>query len=235
MEFLIMEFSPAVLEKFPGLRVAEGIVTSVAISGDDPGLEAFKVKVARTIASKYSLDTVKDDPKFRAYRDFFWSVGVDPTKTRPASEALVRRLLSGGKLPKINTAVDAYNLASAASGVPIAAFDADKLEGGLTMRFATDGETFQGIGMNEPIALKPNQVILTDEKKILAVYPYRDSDQTKVTLGTKNIHIVSCGVPHIGEKKVLEAYGLCASYLKEYTGGTSPEPSLSPPEPKLSP
>lgn len=223
-----MKFSPAVLDKFTGIRVAEGVVTSVTIAIDNPGLEAFKSEVARRIASRYSLDTVKDDPKFRAYRDFFWSVGVDPTKTRPASEALVRRLLSGGKLPKINTAVDAYNLASAMSGVPIAAFDADRLEGGLTMRFADEGETFLGIGMKEPAVLKPNQVVLTDEKRIIAVYPYRDSDDTKVTPDTKNIHLVSCGVPHVGEKKVLEAYGLCASYLMEFTGGMSPEPKLSP-------
>lgn len=219
-----MEFSPAVLEKFPGIIVAEGKISSVAIAGDNPGLEALKVEVARSIASRYTLEKVKDDPVFRAYRDFFWSVGIDPTKTRPASEALVRRLLSGGKLPKINTAVDAYNLASATSGVPIAAFDADMLDGSLTMRFAVEGETFRGIGMKEPVSLKPNQVILTDSKKIIAVYPYRDSDDTKVTMGTKNVHIVSCGVPRIDKNKVLEAYGLCARYLKEYAGGSPSDP-----------
>jgi len=192
-----MEFTAAVLEKFPGICVVEGDIKSVSIAGESPGLEALKVEAARSIGSQYTLEKVKDDPVFRAYRDFFWSVGIDPTKTRPASEALVRRLLSGGKLPKINTAVDAYNLASATSGVPIAAFDADKLDGGLTMRFAAEGETFRGIGMKETIGLKLNQVILTDSTKIIAIYPYRDSDDTKVTMDTKNIRIVSCGSsPH---------------------------------------
>jgi DNA/RNA-binding domain of Phe-tRNA-synthetase-like protein len=219
-----MEFNLDVLEKFPGIGVVEGEITSVAIASGDPGLEALKLETARIIGSQYTLDKVKDDPVFRAYRDFFWSVGIDPTKTRPASEALVRRLLSGGRLPKVNTAVDAYNLASALSGVPIAAFDADKLEGGLTMRFAVEGETFLGIGMKEPVNLKPNQVVLTDPKKIVAIYPYRDSDDTKVTMGTKNIHIVSCGVPRIDKNRVFEAYGLCANYLKEYAGGTPSAP-----------
>ncbi len=226
MEFTFMEFSVAVLEKFPGICVAEGDIKSVNITAESSGLDALKVDVARSVGSRYTLEKVKDDPVFRAYRDFFWSVGIDPTKTRPASEALVRRLLSGGKLPKINTAVDAYNLASALSGVPIAAFDADKLDDSLAMRFAAEGETFRGIGMKETIALKPNQVILTDSKKIIAIYPYRDSDDTKVTMDTKNIHIVSCGVPRIDKNKVLEAYGLCAGYLKEYAGGlpTVPKP-----------
>ncbi|HTY91796.1 MAG TPA: phenylalanine--tRNA ligase beta subunit-related protein [Methanocella sp.] len=219
-----MEFSATVLEKFPGICVTEGDIMAAAVAGESPGLEALRLETARDIASRYTLEKVKYDPVFRAYRDFFWSVGVDPTKTRPASEALVRRLLSGGELPRINTAVDAYNLASAASGVPIAAFDADKLGGGLTMRFAVDGETFHGIGMKEPIGLKANQVLLTDSEKIIAVYPYRDSDDTKVTMGTKNIHIVSCGVPRIDKSLVLEAYGLCARYLVEFTGGSPSEP-----------
>ncbi len=223
-----MNFSREALGRFPGICVAEGDIRGVDIQRDSPGLDVLKAEVARVIKSRYSLESVKDDPGFRAYRDFFWSVGIDPTKTRPASEALVRRLISGGRLPSINAAVDAYNLASAESGVPIAAFDADALEGGLTMRFALEGEMFAGIGMKEPIALKPNQVILTDAKKIVAIYPYRDSDGTKTTTATKNIRIVSCGVPGISKNRILEAYGKCAQYLKEYAGGVPSEPRLFP-------
>jgi DNA/RNA-binding domain of Phe-tRNA-synthetase-like protein len=223
-----MEFSHEVLEKFPGICVAEGDVKSLRIRREDTGMDAFKAKVADEIRSRYTLENVKDDPMFRAYRDFFWSVGVDPTKTRPASEALVRRLLAGGKLPVINTAVDAYNLASALSSVPIAAFDADKLAGGLTMRFAREGESFLGIGMKESILLKPNQVLLTDTKNIIAVYPYRDSDDTKVTEETISIHIVSCGVPGIDKSKVLQAYDLCTRFLHEYASGVTVQPSIYP-------
>ncbi len=140
----------------------------------------------------------------------------------------MRRILANKQLPTINTAVDAYNLASALSGVPIAAFDADMLECGLTMRFAMDGESFQGIGMKEPILLKRNQVVLTDSKNIIASYPYRDSDATKVTMVTKNMHIVSCGVPGIRRETVVEAYGICARSLLSYLGGEVKDPLISP-------
>ncbi len=223
-----MEFSREVLEKFPGICVAEGDVKSVAIANDNPGLDVLRSEVAGEIKSRYTIENVKDDSTFRAYRDFFWSVGIDPTKTRPASEALVRRLLSGGKLPKINTAVDAYNMASAVSGVPIAAFDADKITNKLTMRFATEGESFFGIGMKEPVMLKPNQVVIDDCGHIIAVYPYRDSDDTKVTAETGNIHLVACGVPKIDKNKVLGAYATCTRYLSDYAGGAPSEPMLYP-------
>ncbi len=58
------------------------------------------------------LEGLKDEPIFRTYRDFFWTMGVDPTKVRPAAEALIRRILVGRSMPRINTVVDAYNLAS---------------------------------------------------------------------------------------------------------------------------
>jgi DNA/RNA-binding domain of Phe-tRNA-synthetase-like protein len=214
-----MEFSQEVLTAFPGICVAEGDIRSVHIGEEHPGLEALKQDIIREIKSRYTLEHIRNEPLFRAYRDFFWSVGVDPTKTRPASEALVRRMLSGGRLPRINTAVDAYNLASAVTGIPIAAFDADTLTGGLTMQFARDGEPFLGIGMEKTVVLKKNQIILTDSEQVIAIYPYRDSDSTKVIPATRNIHIVTCGVPGIDRNKVVEAYDVCAGYLEEYTGG----------------
>lgn len=223
-----MKFSREVLEKFPGICVAEGEVGSLDIKQADPALESYKAEVASIIKSRFTLENVKSDPGYRAYRDFFWSVGIDPTKTRPASEALVRRMLAGNQLPNINTAVDAYNLASAMSGVPIAAFDADGLDGELAMRFAVEGETFLGIGMKTPISLTINQVVITDASKLIAVYPYRDSDDTKVTMGTKKMHIVSCGVPGISTEKVVEAYGTCVSYLRSFVGGEISKPSVSP-------
>jgi DNA/RNA-binding domain of Phe-tRNA-synthetase-like protein len=217
-----------ILDRFPGLCVAEGVIDGLDIKETSPDLEAFKPEAYARIRSTYTIENVKDDPGYRAYRDFFWRVGIDPTKTRPASEALVRRVLAGKPLPTINTAVDAYNLASALSGVPIAAFDADRLHGDLTMRMAREGEPFQGIGMKEPITLKPNQVVICDEEQVIAVYPYRDSDDTKVTPDTKRMHVISCGVPGISDDKIIKAYEMAADFLEKYSGGIPGKPLLSP-------
>jgi DNA/RNA-binding domain of Phe-tRNA-synthetase-like protein len=223
-----MEFAHAIVQAFPGICVAEGDVRSVIIQSESLSLEQRKREVIQELQSRNTLETVKNDPIFRAYRDFFWRVGVDPTKTRPASEALVRRALSKREFPQINTAVDAYNLASARSGIPIAAFDADILQGGLVMCFAQDGDRFWGIGMEKPIMLRKNQVILTDEQDIVAIYPYRDAHKTRVTMDTQNIHLVTCGVPGIDREQVGNVYENCVRYLEEFTGGLSSEATFSP-------
>ena len=214
-----MEIHADILAAFPGLSIVEGDIGSLFIEERNPGLETLKDDVVTTIREQYTLEQVKDEPLFRAYRDFFWSVGIDPTKIRPASEALVRRILAGKTLPMINTAVDAYNLASIRTGVPIGAFDAGILNGDLTMRFAHEGEEFIGIGMQKPLILHKNQVILTDEEKVIAVYPYRDSDATRITHATTTIHIVACGVPKVERETVIAAYELSIGYLRKYASG----------------
>ncbi|MDD1723779.1 MAG: hypothetical protein LUQ07_01470 [Methanospirillum sp.] len=222
-----MEIHDDILTSFPGLSVAEGDIGPLAIEEKNPRLEILKSEIITAIRERYTLEQVKNEPLFRAYRDFFWSVGIDPTKTRPASEALVRRILAGKMLPSINTAVDAYNLASIRTGVPIGAFDAGLLQGNLTMRFAQDGEEFLGIGMQKPHILHKNQVILTDEREIIAVYPYRDSDSTKITGATKTIHIVACGVPNVTRETVVTAYELSTGYLKEYASSIQNQDELN--------
>jgi len=211
-----MKMHNDILAAFPGLSVAEGKVGPLSIQEKSPRLEALRDEIVCSVREQYTLERIKDEPLFRAYRDFFWRVGVDPTRTRPASEALVRRILAGKMLPAINTAVDAYNLASIRTGIPIAAFDADTLAGELAMRFAEEGEAFLGIGMTAPVLLHKNQVILTDDDAIVAVYPYRDSDATKITLATETVHIVACGVPKVERERVHSAYELAGAYLQEY-------------------
>ncbi len=194
-------------------------VDGVKIQKISKKLEEFKLEVIKQINQEFDLETIKDHSTFRAYRDFFWTIKIDPTKTRPASEALTRRILAGKPLPCINTLVDAYNLASITTQIPLATFDSDKLEGELYMRFAKKGEKILGIGMKKPMELSGGEIVVSDEKKLVAVYPYRDSDETKVTENTKNVIIVSCGVPKITKKTLQKASNTVVDYVTRFCGG----------------
>ena len=104
----------------------------------------------------------------------------------------------------MNTLVDSYNLASADSCIAIAAFDAGVIRRtSLRMRTATTGESFFGIGMESPISLTGVEVVIEDRSvnKLIAVYPYRDSDDSKVTEKTENVLFMMCGVPRISNEE----------------------------------
>jgi len=208
--------------RFPDLTAYILQVKDVKIQKRDAALEKFKVEVMRQVREEYDLDSVKDQSIFRAYRDFFWRVGIDPTKNRPAAEALIRRILGGKALPCINTLVDAYNLASIKSRIALATFDADKLEGDLLMRFAEEGEQFLGIGMEKPLVLKGGEIVVSDDEKLVAVYPYRDADNTKVTEETENVTIVVCGAPGINEETLENASQVALEYIMRFCDGENP-------------
>lgn len=204
---------------FPDLTVLTLHINGVNIQKKIPELEKFKVEVTRQVINQYTLETVKNHPTFRAYRDFFWSIKIDPTKIRPAAEALIRRILAGKKLPCINTLVDAYNLASITGRIALATFDADRLHGDLLMRFAEEDEQFVGIGMQKPLVLKGGEILVSDEKKLVAIYPYRDADNTKVTEKTENIMMLVCGVPGIPKQDLENASQLALNNITRFCDG----------------
>jgi len=109
----MIRIDPLLKQEFEGLEVQAWRVDGVKVLERDERLEQLKRRVEAEIRGRLTLEQVKDHPVFRAYRDFYWRLGIDPTKDRPAGEALVRRILSGRPLPTINSAVDCYTLASA--------------------------------------------------------------------------------------------------------------------------
>ena len=134
-----------VIKRFPEIRICVREVKDVVISEADSRLEDFKEQVFDDVRSKFTLEGLKDESVFRVYRDFFWRNRTDPTKVRPAAEALIRRVLNGRPLPCVNTVVDTYNLASMTTCIALAAFDIDRLNGQLIIRLADNGESFLGI------------------------------------------------------------------------------------------
>jgi len=213
-----LEIQKELADAFPGLGVLEMRMEGMTIRKTDPALEEFKKEVQERIRrASPSLAEVKDLQVFRAYRDFFWRVGVDPTKTRPAGEALIRRILAGGSIPTINTFVDSYNLASAETHVAIAAFDLARVDASsLLMRRAAPGESFLGIGMPSPVLLKGVEIVIEDlsSPNLIAVYPYRDSNDTKVTEETRDVLVMMCGVPGLESSALERAQAVCKEYVE---------------------
>lgn len=76
-----------------------------------------------------TTETLKEIPSIAATRRVYRACGKDPSRYRPAAEALIRRMLKGKELYQIDTLVDLINVASIAYGYSIGGFDADKFVG----------------------------------------------------------------------------------------------------------
>jgi DNA/RNA-binding domain of Phe-tRNA-synthetase-like protein len=218
---MMLKIDPSLTTRFPDLQAHVNEVYGMHIQKRSPELEIFKKEVIKHVNEKYDLESLKDLPVFRFYRDFFWKIGVDPTKTRPAAEALIRRILGGGSIPTINTLVDSYNLASIETEIALAAFDAGKVKGELFMRSSKLGERFEGIGMDKPMAFQGGEIVVSDSEKLIAVYPHRDAEDTKVTEATKDIILMICGVPGIQDETLLKAGKTALEYITRFCEGAT--------------
>lgn len=85
------------------------------------------------------------EPHLAATRSMYRKLGIDPTRIRPSSEALLRRIKKGEGLPRINTLVDICNWCSAEFQLPYGVYDRDTLNGTIHLRVGRNGEQYPGI------------------------------------------------------------------------------------------
>jgi len=205
--------------RFPNLQVCVGTVHGVSVERGNVKIEALRRSVTDEVRGRFQLEALKNQPTVRAYRDLFWSLGIDPTKTRPSGEALLRRVLHGDEIPRISTVVDAYNLASLKTMIPLSGLDLDLISPPLTVRFSKTNEEFHGIGMTTPIKLTERMLVLADTARIVCIYPHRDADATKITAETKDALVVGYGAPGVGQSQLKEAVETVLNFITQTSGG----------------
>jgi len=132
-----------------------GVVQCGALAVDDvtvadaPALADEMAARAKQLRRLYRDLSPADIPVLGEARRLYRAAGVDPTRTRPSSEALLRRALREQSLPRVNGAVDAINLASLCFLLPIGLYDCDRVRGDVELRRGRAGEGYPGIRKGE--------------------------------------------------------------------------------------
>ena len=167
-----------------------------------------------------TTESLKDLPSIAATRRVYKACGKDPSRYRPASEQLIRRMLQGKELYQIDTLVDLINLASIAYGYSIGGFDADKFVGDtLTLGVGREGEPYEGIGRGMlNIAGLP---VYRDAEGGVGT-PTSDHERTKMTLSTTHLVVLINGYDG-NEQRVADNARFIQDLLCKYAksdGGT---------------
>lgn len=164
---------------------------------------------------------VLESPQITATRAGYKALGKDPARYRGSAEALLRRVIAGKGLPQINAVVDAINLVSVESRLPVGLYDLEHVQGEIVFRAGRAGETYKGIGKYDlnleglPVfcdALGPHGS------------PTSDSERTMVTSGTKQVLAI---IISFGGKEGLERWNTRMSELfREYASGQDVEVAI---------
>lgn len=160
-----------------------------------------------------TTESLKNMSGIAATRRIYRTCGKDPSRYRPASEALIRRMLQGKQLYQIDTLVDLVNLASIAYGYSIGGFDADKFQGDtLTLGVGKAGEPYEGIGRG--MINIEGLPVYRDEKGGVGT-PTSDNERTKMELSTTHLVVLINGYDG-NEEQVRNNAEYIQDLLKKY-------------------
>jgi DNA/RNA-binding domain of Phe-tRNA-synthetase-like protein len=145
-----------------------------------PALDRLLADVEARVRSQPPADAV-------AVRTMYKRLRLDPTKTRPSNEALLRRLLKGSPLPRINAMVDVINWCSVEFQLPYGLYDSSRIDGSVTMRLGRDAEEYAGI--RKDVVHVAGRIAVADDQGPFG-NPTSDSARTMVTTATTDALVV---------------------------------------------
>lgn len=164
------------------LGVLSGSGLAVA-PADEPIQQALAAAEADA-RTRYPVGAMGAIPAIKAVRQIFSALGIDPTRTRPSSEALLRRAVQGKGLPLVNNVVDVVNLCSLRALLPVGLYDRQAIRGEIRLELGGPGAAYQGLGKDE-VGLKGRLALHDDAGPFGA--PTSDSFRTRVHAGTTEI------------------------------------------------
>jgi DNA/RNA-binding domain of Phe-tRNA-synthetase-like protein len=150
-----------------------------------------------------------------AVRTMYKRVGLDPTKTRPSSEALLRRVRKGDTLPRINSMVDICNWCSLEFQLPYGLYDAEKIVGDVELRIGRVGEAYAGIRKDDVHV--EGRMTLADGLGPFG-NPTSDSARTMVTTATRRGLLVIFAPIEVDASRLTQVLDATSARMTAFTG-----------------
>jgi DNA/RNA-binding domain of Phe-tRNA-synthetase-like protein len=204
-----------VMARAPTLRLGLLTMRGLTIRAKDDALWNAIERACAAFAARCTTNTIATDARATAVRRLFKAIGADPTRYRPSSEALARRVTQGKGLYQINTAVDVNNWCSLESRLPFGIYDAQHVGHDVVLRIGRADEAYEGIGRSH-MSLA-NKLVLSDEHGAFGS-PISDSARALVTIETRDIHLVIFA-PDVSADDARALAQTTAERMTQYTQG----------------
>ena len=168
------------------------------------------------LAASLRVEDISRLPAIAASRRGYKACGKDPARYRLSAEALLRRVVQGKGLYRVNNVVDLLNLVSVSTGFSIGGYDAGKIEGEAVFGIGRENEPYEGIGRGE---LNIESLPVFRDKRGAFGTPTSDSVRTSVTRNTMRFLMIIIDFGALPELE--DATELAVNLLEKYAGATN--------------
>ncbi len=215
------QYRPEILQTFPNIQA--GVIFGQGME-NGPSSELLQneyLAEQEIVKNKIGETPLNELPSLAAWRAAFRQFGINPTKYRSASEALLRRLTKKGDIPSINSLVDIGNLISIRHAIPVAIFDTSKLNSGITVHFSSGKESFTPLFETESQNPEVGEVVFTDKTNMVVArrWCWRQSDESAARPETSSAIICTEAHHESAMDDVIKARDDLLSLLEKHVGG----------------
>ena len=173
--------------------------------------EHIEKEVINNVKEMFTLENLTEQINIKTSRKAYKALGKEPSRYRVSSEALIRGILQGKGLYRINNVVDTNNLISIETGYSVGSYDLENLHGNINFRIGNIGEKYQGIG-KEMINIE-NLPVFADD---FGAYGSPTSDSTRAMITEKSKDILTVLISFNGIEELEKSIDIAKKYLTKY-------------------
>ncbi len=204
--------------ELPDVKLGVVEADDVRVAPADAGLARLMDEVCERKRREFTLESLAGAEPTRAVRAMFRAWGVDPSKYRPSSEALLRRVVQGKGLYRVLNAVDIGNVGSIETGWPYGCYDRARIRPPVAFREGAAGETYEGIGKRTwHLAGRP---VLADAEGPFGS-PISDSTRTMIAESAQQILAVIYAPSSAPDASIEAAMARLRERLSQLAGATA--------------
>jgi len=204
-------FSDVVRLKIPGLKIGVLAGQNVTIRKKSATVDSEIKSLYKFIHDKFLSSPPSSDAVVSSVRRMYRRIGWEPTRYRPSSEAMIRRILKNTGLYNINNLVDLGNIVSTRFHLPLGLYDHSKINGTITIDVGKSEEFYEGLSILKIHAA--GKLILRDLSGIFG-NPTADSRRTCIANDTKNILAIFFTPPEISDSYIKDTLSYMARLYK---------------------
>ena len=184
----------------------------------DESLAALMGQICERKRREFTVESLAEAEPTRAVRAMFRAWGVDPSKYRPSSEALLRRVVQGKGLYRVSNLVDIGNLGSIETGWPYGCYDRSRIAPPIVLRHGAPGEAYEGIGKRMwHLAGRP---VLADRQGPFGS-PISDSTRSMIAESARDFLVVIYAPSGAPDTSVESAMACVAERCSQFAGASA--------------
>jgi len=201
--------------RLPGVKLGAVEADGILVTPSPIPLAGLLDEASERKRKECTLESLSEQESTRAVRAMFREWGMDPSKYRPSSEALRRRVVQGKGLHRVSNVVDIGNLGSVETGWPFGCYDRARLRPPIVFRHGAPGERYEGIG-KQTWHLEGRPILADSDGPFGS--PISDSTRSMITEAAREIFLILYTPAAAPDAAVEKAMARLSERLTQFAG-----------------